>query len=657
MTPRRYALLALVPLGLAFAFVVAWAPWHSNFDVDSLTHYLQILSIADHGSGGFHNGAVTGNPELTPRWLFPVHGEAWGPYPVLGDYVLAPAAWLDGYRGILRAIWLLFAASCAVTYALTLRLTRRPGVAVAAAYSLALATSCGFWGTMTAPFLPTAAFGIASIDLVSRSFESPTRRRRLALALGAGVFASLAVGSHLVWTVAWAAVAGVCLVEGSPGTRLERALAYVAGSAPGLALMAWVNHVRFGTFSPFSYGPCGLEGCLDSTASNPQSGADFVAASLPYAPYVLVVAATCWFVRRSSVRVGMVVFVAVLAALVPETPASALFRNLARTLWAYLFDAGDLDFGYLRWSADPGTFSFMWRYGGPWAIRALFQCSPVLILALLPRGRGASASDRATLRVLLAACGGVLLIILMRANLPGPHAIAMAFLNQRYLVPALPALTVIAFVGVASLPFRAWHVAVATAACVFGAAILSRQANDNDLFRRQVTHWLPLGVALLLWVSSSGARGLARSSHRAAASHAAALLVAIAVGYGGAVTFGVDRVAARVVRGFQDERALELERCTPKRFILVGGRAMDESLALLDEKHIYFINPIMGPRDASNTRRLVLEALAPDNPAFLIDDEASIDNWQFHWPGLEFEEVAGCPRIRRIVPTGATPLP
>jgi hypothetical protein len=654
---NRWALLALVPLALAFVAVIVWAPWHSNFDIDTLTHYLQILSIADHGSAGYFNGPVADNPELTPRWLFPVNGQAWGPYPVLGDYLLAPAARFGGYRGLIRVIWLMFAESCAVTYALTYRLTRRPAIAVAAAYSLALATSVGFWGTMTAPFIPTAAFGITSVSLIATSFSATSRARGIAWASAGGVVGSWAVGSHLLWTVAWALVPLAILVACAPGTRLARAMAYGIASAPGLAFMGWVNHVRFDTWSPFSYGPCSLDGCLNGTslAENPQNGQTFLASSLPYAPYVLAVAAALWCVRRSRAKVGLLVLIATLAALVPETPGGILFRSVARTFWAYVFDVGNLDFGYLKWSPHPGTFSFMWRYKGPFAVRALLQCSPVLMAATLLPARG-TPERRATLLVLAATCFGVLATVLMRANLPGPHAIGMAFLNQRYLVPALPALTVLAFVALAELPLRGWHVAVAVIAGLSGAAVLSGETSDNDLVRRQVTHWLPLGLAFGVWVFASGARVLRRSSRRVNASRVAALFVAVAGGYGVAITFGVDRVAAREVRGFQDARAAELARCTPQRFILVGGNAMDESLAILDEKKIYFINPAMGPQGGSNVRQLVLDALAPDNPAFLLDDDVNGYEWRFSWDGLAFEAIPGCLRVRSIV-RAETPPP
>jgi len=134
-----------------------------------------------------------------------------------------------------------------------------------------------------------------------------------------------------------------------------------------------------------------------------------------------------------------------------------------------------------------------------------------------------------------------------------------------------------------------------------------------------------------------------------------ALLAAVALGYGGAVTYGIDGMVAVHLRGFQDGRTKELARCTPQRFILLGGFAMDETLALSDSRDIYFINPGMGPPDGLRARDLLDNALRPDHPAFLIQDDES-GPWHFQWPGFEFKAVPNCPRIMQIVRTpGSSP--
>ena len=76
-----------------------------------------------------------------------------------------------------------------------------------------------------------------------------------------------------------------------------------------------------------------------------------------------------------------------------------------------------------------------------------------------------------------------------------------------------------------------------------------------------------------------------------------------------------------------------------------------EALALADRRDIYFINVGMGPPDGRNARRLLDEALRPDRPAYLIQDEVP-GNWHFHWPGFEFRTRPECPRVWQAVRTG-----
>jgi hypothetical protein len=171
--------------------------------------------------------------------------------------------------------------------------------------------------------------------------------------------------------------------------------------------------------------------------------------------------------------------------------------------------------------------------------------------------------------------------------------------------------------------------------------------NDSDLFRRQFTLWFPLAIALALWTTAVLTR---LHPARAWLGHGAAVLASVALGYGAAVTFGIDGVIARDFRGFQDERVAELARCTPQRFILLGGFALDESLVLSDRREIYFINPGMN-HNGVNARALTDQAMRElGRPAFIIEDTPS-GPWSFTWPGFRVRAVPGCPRVRQIVRT------
>jgi len=235
----------------------------------------------------------------------------------------------------------------------------------------------------------------------------------------------------------------------------------------------------------------------------------------------------------------------------------------------------------------------------------------------------------------------------MRADLPGAMSIGLSFVNHRYLTPILPAAVVLAALAVARLPWRAWHVVIMLALGFGVGAWLASQTNDHDLVRRKLTLWGPLALALALWAALVVAR-----RGGAVVQHTAALLASLAIGYGGAVAYGVDRMVAVHLRGHQDARVAELARCTPQRFVLLGGYALDETLVLLDQRQIYFINPGMNP-PGDGARALLEQAMRdePGRPAFVIQDTPE-GPWHFYWPGFEFRPMPGCPRVLRAVRTG-----
>lgn len=96
----RRSLLLLAPLIAAFLLLLPWLPWRSNFDVDSLTWFEQVRSVAQTGSVGFVNVvAPETNSESATRWFVAAGGRIWGIYPAPLTYLLAPAMRLGGFRG------------------------------------------------------------------------------------------------------------------------------------------------------------------------------------------------------------------------------------------------------------------------------------------------------------------------------------------------------------------------------------------------------------------------------------------------------------------------------------------------------------------------------------------------------------------------------
>ncbi|MEI8254431.1 MAG: DUF2339 domain-containing protein [Deltaproteobacteria bacterium] len=643
---QRAPLLGLVPLALILLGVMVWAPWHSNFDVDTMTHFEQVRSIADHGSIGFENGPIESSPELRTRWFVAAHGRAWGILPAVMPYLLAPAMRVGGFPGAIRMIWLIFGLGAVMVYALVARLTRRPWLGVAASYTLVLGTSLGFWATMIAPFVPAACIGIAAVYVASRALDARTSRGEFAMSSAAGAVSAAALGSHLLWTFPWAGLGAVMtLTAGSLATRARRAAGYGLGSLPLLALMGWVNHQRFGTWNPVSYGPCNAHSCTDP--NNNQTALAFLGTIAPALPYAAAFALVLWLSRGSRRALTVASFVGACGALIPETPTRERLALLLRTTYGYVFDVGNLNIQYGH-AADGGPGSF----NNGWCVRSLLQCTPVIAAAALA-GFGARSlpqRHRGTLQLLAAVCLGVLFGCTLRADTGGAYVYGFPFLNIRYIALLVPAALVLAAASMQGLPWRPWHAVVAIGVAGIGAWFLAgRPHGDDDLLRRQLTHWGTVGLAVALfavaaaWAHLRDGRG----------PRVVALFAALAVGCGGAITLGIDTVAARDYRGAQDSRTRELARCAPEaRMILLGGYAMDEALALHDRRDILIVNVGMGPRDGMHARQLVLDAMRPDRPAYLIEDDAS-GRWssQFRWPGLTFQRIPGCPRVRKVVRT------
>ncbi len=656
----RQGLYALIPLGIALLAVIVAAPWYSNFDVDTMTWFEQVRAIAAHGSIGFDNGPVDDFPELHTRWFLNVRGQAWGILPAPLCYVLAPAAWLGGFRGVVRMIWLLLGLTALVTYAFTHRLTGRRAVAVGAAYTLVLGTSMGFWATMVAPFVPAACFMLCAVYLAHRSFGRARLADTARYALAAGTCAGLALGSHLLVAFAWGFVGLATISLGPWRHRLVRGAMMGLGSAPSIALMAWVNHLRFGAWNPISYGPCDANSCNPTT--NNQSAGAFLEGVKPLLPWALGFALLLWLVRRSPRAVAATVTLGACAAVLPDAELSQKFALYGRALWGFVASMGSFRTQFAR--ADDGNGVYL----NDWLVRSLLQCSPVLLAGVLglrasaetPRTStvldGPAEQARAARRMLTAVIAGVLTACVLRADTGGAFVWGWPFLNMRYVVPLIPAAVVLAAVAVAELPWRIAHVALYAWLAARGVKALAHGDALDDAADAELRWWTltaPLGGAAITAGLVLEARAAMRGDGWASklVPQVATLAVTAALAYGTAITLGVDARAADTYRGRQTARTRELERCTAgaSHMILMGGYALDETLALHDRRDILFVNLGMGPAGGAGARRIVDRFMTPERPAFLVQDDEH-GPWWLVWQGYRFEHPRGdCPRVYRIV--------
>lgn len=645
----RVAWCALAPLVVAMLALLPWLPWYSNFDVDAMTWFEQVRSVASTGSIGFFNGPdVRTNTEASTLWFVAARGRIWGIYPAPLTYLLAPAMWLGGFRGTVRALWLFELLAAVMTYATVHRLTRRR-VAVGAAYALVAGTSWLFWSTTVCPFVPAGALLVAAVYARLRAQQHALDGRRpqaLAAAAAAGLAASLALGSHVIAGLSWAAVGASLLLAPRWRDRALHPAAFALASAPAVALMREVNRVRFGAPSLFSYGPCNSQNCGGAMG---QDLAPYLDTLRVVACFLVVVGGLLWLARRSTAAVLTIAGCAAMIATVADLPDRYALRHVVRALYGYVIDLGMLDIA--NFSRPGGVLG---NVHNGWCVRALLECTPLFAAALSAHRGGGDGRERSARRAAWSAAAGVCAGLLLSGALRGREWSSAVwgnpFLNVRYLTILAPSAMVLAALGVEALPWRWFHLALWSGGGALGAWWLGAQPDDALGPRRSLTHLLPVLLAMAL-VALLGARPRdpaerARLPGRVT-GHLAAIVAALCLAYGSAVTFGIDRRAVLTVRAAQDERAAELERIPERRYLLMGGYAMDNALAVHDRRDVRIVNLGMDPGEHPRSEARVRQWLAEGGAAYLIQDWPG-GPWTLSWAGVRVVPLAGTTRVYRV---------
>ncbi|MEM7356960.1 MAG: hypothetical protein AAF657_39465, partial [Acidobacteriota bacterium] len=166
---------------------------------------------------------------------------------------------LFGYHGLLLLNALSFLAINGLIFVLgrTLFDSRRIGGLGVLVYSLA--TFAWEYSHTSYPHLSSTLFIVAAYTLIALAFrarqDGGTHRRTILLSAGAGLVAGLAVGLRLD---AVFAIPGLFVPLLFAKTILFAELAaLLAGLVPGFVFLSLSNAIKFGTYSPFSYGAPG----------------------------------------------------------------------------------------------------------------------------------------------------------------------------------------------------------------------------------------------------------------------------------------------------------------------------------------------------------------------------------------------------------------
>lgn len=485
---RSGVLLLLLVAHIAFA-AFAVVPGHLVSD-EGLYHQMS-RALAD----GHPFTVWTGYEEYPSRefyhWLHKISpdGQVLSQYPYLYPYLAWPFYQVAGFRGLFILNALAFVGVCGLTFATARRFYRDPRIAADAVIVMTVATYAWQYGHAAWSQMFAAAFVMGALYLAIRGLQSDRLRPACLFAAGSGL--AVGFGSGIRLDVLFVTLALVAPFVFAWRPRWREALCIVAGLAPGIALLSLTNHVKFGTFNPFSYGV--------------SSGGMAVSGYVPLLTLGAVVLATGWAVTRRGIWIWLAgrrlpalaggTAAALLAALVvPQIGSLAV--SMLDGLWQLIVDfrLRDASLGGPALTRGPAG-SIMYNGVVKKSLLQSLPWLPVLALPVIEAWR--EPERRPLLAVVTLAVAGFVGVYSYRAWHGG-----YAF-NLRYFVPLLPLFAVYGARGAHILAdavgvSRAKHIATAVLATSLWLFLLYR---DPEIEATEaVTLNLPLALAFLLTI-------------------------------------------------------------------------------------------------------------------------------------------------------------
>lgn len=576
------AQIALGVLLLATVIAAVLVPWNGALNVDNRTYLEMIDGIAHHGLPYIDNGPVARFVELRARWNVLHHQRLWGSLPPVFPYFAAPFYLVGGARLVLQLNIVLVGLLAWVTARLGRKVSGDAWVGVGAAWLTVLGAAT--WGSS----LDTSPYGLALVLQVLatlcawNALETPNSKSFFQAFL-TGLVGALAVGTHLLAAPILAGLVAVFAVVSSDGSSrapspwasprslaawsfsrvrdriaLGRVAASIAGSVVPLVPIAWLNHVRLGTFNPISYGRCVWRSCHE-TGLDAQGLGAMLRWFSPVFSWIAFTAVLLCLVRRSralSVAIGLS------ALSVLALPGELHTRVLAMTLLAYgfVFDVGPLPLGFNFARHADGLGLFL----GPFVIRSLVPMAPFTPLALLVSDASPRTARAAALFGLV--CFALFFSLILRANMPLAYALSYPYISVRYVLPLVPFLAVFA----AWVARRAGFGRLAAAgSLLLGftlATLLWPGTTDNSHLRRELLLRVPLLFSLVAVITTHKALASGERAWRVASVTTLSLVAALSIGN----AMGSDLRHLLVTRRDQQVRVDRIAAKLPHRFALIG---------------------------------------------------------------------------------------
>lgn len=487
LTKAQGLKLMTLCLGLAGIFALAvMFPALGHLSIDEAIYNFMVRSFATNGDLTIWNGYEDfPSPELVPPTVQVRNGALVPQYPPFFAILAAPLYGFFGYQALILLNAVAFVGVLALTFVLARRLVGDADAGLDACLILLFATYAFQYGVTAWPHMTSAFFVLAALVCAVRAHDATDWRGTLTFGALAGLIAGFGIGIRLDTVFVVPGLVLPFLFRAPP--RVAAALAVIFGLLPGLLLLAWLNHLKFGIFDPFTYGDArgaaaGLRPYLPLLALGLAGTILLWLATRP-AVWARLISRPRWF------ALGLVVALAMIAA-VPTIRDIAV--RLADGITQLLFDLRLRDLATEETALSRGPTGGM-VYRGTLK-KSLLQSMPWLILLALPladflRGRG-EPRVFAVLLLVPATFTGVFSFFAWHGG--------MAY-NLRYFVPVLPVCAILGALAWRHLPrlVGLWQYAgLAAVTSAFGSLLYVIAAGPPDL-ATQETVFLTVPLAIV----------------------------------------------------------------------------------------------------------------------------------------------------------------
>jgi hypothetical protein len=610
------------------AGLLAWSTAHSGHSVESMdvrTYAQMIRGVAEHGLPYWDNGPTDRFPELLVPWGISAHGHVWGVYGPLYAYLAAPAFRLGSLQLVSVLTFALLAPLALGTFFLAKRIVENEWYAALAAALVVFSTPIMAKAMEITAYPLTAVLAAPATYFAIRAIDPAASPR--ASSLVSGLFWGALCATHaLGFPMALSTFAVLAMAPGpqgkpTPNEAIRRLAPALAGLFLTVLPVAWLNHVRFDSFNPLSYGPIPWTGLVDPGLLK-QNVSEQLRYGAPCLAFVVVTGGVMALVRRERGLV-MAVLVASLVVALFADPLRTRFIRYGVVAWGFLFDVSLLDLGglYVRQPDGLGTV-----FGG-FIVKSLLQCTP--ILAIAPLAARLKGGRSWTAMFLLAPSLAMFASLLLRANLSNVDAIGWPWVYVRYTIPALPMLVVASVAVLEDAGLGAREAWIGLGFSLVMAVALRVASDDALLARRVMLLVLPLAVGAA--ATCVAAMASARDTRLGRA------ILAITVGTGIALGVGNDYLANAAVKSGCDGLVDRFSDAMPQRFALVGVLGQfDVLLSTAATRDVEYADLLRIPNYES-IRPLLDYWRADRRPIYLLSLSAPLAPW----PDVAYAPVKG----------------